>query len=376
MRVDSGQTWVDGGRVPCGGRHDTADCFAYTPGLQTATGVTEYRLAPNGSAVIGLESLPQTFGLWKAIGRNITSRTSVRRAKSDDGRHTTLWLVPNARTIDFARRHADAVTRVMLGFKCIEIQDNGTVVDRSHCHNSTLRELQQQTGVELWPEIRIAAASMLNGTWKNAFAPNGSNLGKRMRDWHWSGVVLDLEEMSDNRLCRQRRCGGPNKQCAACVPKVSASQYTTFVGEFSAALHVFGLRLQICVGEIGPISALQTSGVMGYLDAMAPSMGKVAIMNPFCKQRLPSCFLSKPERSGCADDQDNSKQQHAVIAGLKSRILQVNPMFGGSFNATVHNGTQIVNTSLCPRKGSSPPCPRSKRGCALDLLPALAVSLT
>ena len=75
MRVDSGQTWVDGGRVPCGGRHDTADCFAYSPGLQTATGVryignavpfplgappwtdyvnshaTEYRLAPNGSAV-------------------------------------------------------------------------------------------------------------------------------------------------------------------------------------------------------------------------------------------------------------------------------------------------------------------------------------
>ena len=67
------------------------------------------------------------------------------------------------------------------------------------------------------------------------------------------------------------------------------------------------------------------------------------------------------------DDQNNGKQQHAVIAGLKSRILQVNPMFGGSFNATVRNGTQIVNTSLCPRKGSSPPCPRSKRGCALNL---------
>ena len=360
------------------------DTYAWAQEDDRVVAIAPYRLTTNPGPArcdgpthwhatdLGLESLPQTFELWKAIGRNITSRTSVRRAKSDDGRHTTLWLVPNARTIDFARRHADAVTRIMLGFKCIEIEDNGTVKDNGHCHNSTLRELQQQTGVELWPEIHIAAASMLNGTWKKTFAPDGS-LGKRMRqDFNWSGVVLDLEEMSDNRLCRQRRCGGPNKQCAACVPKVSASQYTTFVGEFSAALHVFGLRLQICVGEIGPISALQTSGVMGYLDAMAPSMGKVAIMNPFCECRngrlgplIVAATLTRPFLR--TDDQNNAKQQHAVIAGLKSRILQVNPMFGGSFNATVRNGTQIVNTSLCPRKGSSPPCPRSKRGCALDL---------
>eukprot|EP01052_Picozoa_sp_SAG31_P011730 SAG31_NODE_671_length_12940_cov_4.703606_2_plen_1249_part_00 len=75
LSTDSGRSWTNGGRVRCGGSRQTADCFDYSPGLQTATGVryignavprpigappwtdyvnshaTEYTLSANGSAV-------------------------------------------------------------------------------------------------------------------------------------------------------------------------------------------------------------------------------------------------------------------------------------------------------------------------------------
>ena len=183
-------------------------------------------------------------------------------------------------------------------------------------------------------------------------------------------MFLDEEEPQNTPLCRKKRCGDPEKHCPACTPQVSAAQYAAFLAEFSAALKVYGLGLQIFVGMDAPVrpflprvlACLQpdfcakTQGgsiipdrqnaTEHFSEAMAPVGGKLAVAYPFYY-------------GGTAD-----KQQKELIARYKERrqLRQLNLMFGGQFRELLKNGTggRMVNTSdlaQCPVHNSRPPCP-------------------
>ena len=168
-------------------------------------------------------------------------------------RHTTLWINTQVPAdIEYAEQHAEALTRVIPAYGCWRIADNGTHSSIApECGPQTLGGLQQK-GIELWPEVGISKKSIVSGSWRPALAQNGT-LGALMREWGWKGVFLDEEEPQNTPLCRKSRCGDPEKPCPACTPQVSAAQYAAFLAEFSAALKVYGLGLQIFVGMDAPV---------------------------------------------------------------------------------------------------------------------------
>ena len=207
-------------------------------------------------------------------------------------------------------------------------------------NNSWYGRLTQGQHMEIWPYGVVSKPAMLNGTWKRGL----STLGPAMQRQNWSGVVLDLEELKDNRMCRVSRCHCANCHCPVCIPEVSVDDYIRFLAEFAPALRKYGLRLQVCVGEIGPASISQTDEMLRYMDAMAPD-GKLAVMGPvyFGGQTAKSKRWLRP---------------------LLNRSTQLNPMFGieyrqpPGFNLswceTQHHGPGPIGRRV------PPPCNRYK----------------
>ena len=200
-------------------------------------------------------------------------------------------------------------------------------------NNSWYGRLTQGQHMEIWPYGVVSKPAMLNGTWKRGL----STLGPAMQRQNWSGVVLDLEELKDNRMCRVSRCHCANCHCPVCIPEVSVDDYIRFLAEFAPALRKYGLRLQVCVGEIGPASISQTDEMLRYMDAMAPD-GKLAVMGPvyFGGQTAKSKRWLRP---------------------LLNRSTQLNPMFGIEYRQPPG-----FNVSWCDTFGrrKPPPCNRYK----------------
>jgi hypothetical protein len=260
-------------------------------------------------------------------------------------RHTTLWMNHKiSANIEFAVKHADALTRIVPSYACWHIADNGSHA-APECGPKTLGRLQKM-GIELWPEVSVSKASMVSGSWKPALSASGT-LGPIMKAWGWRGVMIDEEEPNDTPQCRREHCGDPEAHCSACLPKVSAPQYGAFLTEFAAALKVHGLGLQITAGMSGPVPIIEDrqGWIENYTAAMASIGGKLAVLYPFAY-------------GGSAD-----KQQKELIARYKANhsLERLNLVFGGEFRELIQNGTSgMVNTSNlteCPVRGSRPPCP-------------------
>ena len=113
----------------------------------------------------------------------------------------------------------------------------------------------------------------------------------------------DASELITSYICHCANC-----HCPVCIPEVSVDDYIRFLSEFAPALRKYGLRLEVCVGEIGPASISQTDEMLRYMDAMAPD-GKLAVMAPvyFGGQTAKSKRWLRP---------------------LLNRSTQLNPMFG------------------------------------------------
>ena len=274
------------------------------------------------------------WALWQL------NKFKIKEKKASTRPHTTLWLnhkIPQ--NIEYAEQHADALTRVIPAYQCWQIFDNGTH-STPECGPDVLGGLQSK-GIELWPEVKVFKASMLSGSWKPALAANGT-LGSIMREWGWSGVTMDFEEINDTPHCRMQHCGSRAPNCPACKANVSAAQYTAFLAEFSSALKVHGIGLQITVGKSGPAPILQDiAAIRGFITAMAPVRGKLAVLWPFAYG-------------------GNDAGQAEVMSVYNESVQRLNLVFGGEFRQLVQNGTQVVNTSdlhQCPVRGSRPPCP-------------------
>ena len=183
-------------------------------------------------------------------------------------RHTTLWMNHKiSANIEFAVKHADALTRIVPSYACWHIADNGSHA-APECGPKTLGRLQKM-GIELWPEVSVSKASMVSGSWKPALSASGT-LGPIMKAWGWRGVMIDEEEPNDTPQCRREHCGDPEAHCSACLPKVSAPQYGAFLTEFAAALKVHGLGLQITAGMSGPVPIIEDR--QGWIENYTAAM--------------------------------------------------------------------------------------------------------
>ena len=211
-------------------------------------------------------------------------------------RHTTLWINTQVPAdIAYAEQHAEALTRVIPAYGCWRIADNGSHSGIApECGPQTLGGLHQK-GIELWPEVGISKKSIVSGSWRPALARNGT-LGPMMREWGWKGVFLDEEEPQNTPLCRKSRCGDPEKHCPACTPQVSAAQYATFLAEFSAALKVYGLGLQIFVGMDAPVRALPPTPSLRvfWLFSSLTSVVKLRVAPSFLTGGMPPSTFQRP----------------------------------------------------------------------------------